>query len=303
MNQQKRSYLLALLAILLWSTAGTAFKLALRGMNFSQLLLIAANTAWITLAIVILSKKKKFVWRKNHIAKSALNGFLNPFLYYLVLLKAYSLLPAQIAQPLNYTWPVMLILLSVIFLRQKLKWFDLLAVLISFSGVVVISLMGETSFSTDKHTILGIILATGSSIIWASYWILNVQDKRNDLEKVFLNFFFGAVFITVYILVSRDWPSINISWIPAIYVGITEMAVAFVLWLTALQLSENNSRIANLVFISPFLALIFIHLILKEQIYWSTLSGLILIVSGIFFQQLMLRNGPKKTQPKNNSGN
>ncbi|NJK98814.1 MAG: EamA family transporter, partial [Bacteroidales bacterium] len=48
-------------------------------------------------------------------------GFLNPLLYYLVLFKAYSLLPAQIAQPLNYTWPLILVILSIIFLSKNIR--------------------------------------------------------------------------------------------------------------------------------------------------------------------------------------
>jgi drug/metabolite transporter (DMT)-like permease len=77
-------------------------------------------------------------------------------------------------------------------------------------------------------------------------------------------------------------------------VGLTEMAIAFVFWLSAMKLSNNNSRIGNLVFISPFLALIFIHLVLKEQIFISTLIGLALIVSGILFQQFMINREHKR---------
>ena len=40
-------------------------------------------------------------------------------LYYLILLKAYQLLPAQVAQPLNMIWPVILVFLSVPILKQK----------------------------------------------------------------------------------------------------------------------------------------------------------------------------------------
>ena len=36
--------------------------------------------------------------------QSLLPGLLNPCLYYLVLFKAYELLPAQQAQALNYSW-------------------------------------------------------------------------------------------------------------------------------------------------------------------------------------------------------
>jgi len=290
-----RIVLYALIAIILWSTAGTAFKLALKDLDFTELLFISSNVAWITLALISFIKGKKVSFKTNHILKSALSGFLNPFLYYLILLKAYSLLPAQIAQPLNYTWPIMLIILSAIFLKHKMLWFDVIAIILSFSGVVVISMMGNSSFNFDENHLLGIVLASGSSIIWASYWIINVKDNRNELEKILLNFAFGALFISVWIIFDGGIPKISKGWLPAVYVGITEMAIAFVFWLTAMKWSNNNSRIGNLVFLSPFLALIFIHLILQEDIFISTFIGLILIVTGILFQNVMANNEKKRT--------
>lgn len=288
--KQRKSILFAIIAILMWSTSGTAFKLSLKTLEFSQLLFVASNTAWITLLVyAILIKKRIHITSISNLLRSALGGFLNPFLFYMILLKAYSLLPAQIAQPLNYTWPIMLVILSVPFLKQKLKWFDYAAIAISFLGVLAISLQGEHSFRPDRQSLVGILLATGSSVIWASFWIINVRDKRDNLEKILLNFFFGALFVSLWLWLTKGFPSFSSGWYPAIYVGITEMAIAFVFWLMALQLSDNNSRIGNLVFLSPFLALFFIHLILKEQIFISTFAGLALIVGGIMFQQFMVR--------------
>ena len=287
--KRSRVYALALIAIILWSTSGTAFKIALRGLSFPQLLFISAHIAWIFLFILLLiqGKIKNLIHHPlKNIPRSVISGFLNPFLYYLILLKAYTLLPAQIAQPLNYTWPIMLVLLSVPFLKQKLKRRDGLAILISFTGVLLISSQGKLPLTSKINEPFGVFLAVGSSIIWASYWIINLKDTRPEIEKIALNFFFGAIFASIYLVFFDELPRPQISWIPAIYVGMTEMALAFVFWLTALSNTENNAKISNLVFISPFLALIFIHLILGEKIYFTTPIGLALIVGGILFQQL-----------------
>lgn len=285
-----KTYTLALGAIFFWSTAATAFKLALRHIDFIQLLLVASITATIFLMITLIVQKKLKLLTdlsfKEYI-KSAPVGLLNPFLYYLVLLKAYSILPAQIAQPLNYTWPVMLVLLSVPFLKQKLNIKSILAIIVSFSGVIVISTQGQNIFDFKIENPLGVLLATGSSLMWAMFWILNVKDKKDEVVKLFLNFSFATVFVfIVYLIYSTplqldDYRGI----IPAVYVGLFEMGIAFVLWLKALKLSPSNEKISNMVFISPFLALIFIHVILKEQIYLSTWGGLVLILAGIYFQQ------------------
>jgi drug/metabolite transporter (DMT)-like permease len=288
--KQRSIYLLALTAILLWSTAGTAFKLALRGMDLIQLLFMASTVAWIFLLIVIsIRKQTGELWKSTpkSLLRSALGGFLNPFLYYMILLNAYSVLPAQIAGPLNYTWPVMLVLLSVPFLHQKIRPIEFIAILISFVGVVVISSQGRNLFATPINEPVGVLLALVSSIVWASFWIFNVRDKRPEIIKITLNFFFGSIFSGIALLLSSKSVTWNVSAIPAVYVGFTEMAIAFVCWLTALENTKNNARISNLVFISPFISLFFIHLILGEKIYWTTPAGLAFIVGGILIQQLL----------------
>jgi drug/metabolite transporter (DMT)-like permease len=53
----------------------------------------------------------------------------------------------------------------------------------------------------------------------------------------------------------------------------------------SMQLSENNAKTGNLIFLSPFLSLVFIHFILGETIYITTFIGLAFIISGIWYQQ------------------
>ena len=72
-------------------------------------------------------------WREW--AKSVGLGLLNPLLYYAVLFKAYDLLPAQVAQPLNYTWALTLGLLSVPLLGQRFRPRLLVAGLVAYAGV------------------------------------------------------------------------------------------------------------------------------------------------------------------------
>ncbi len=224
------------------------------------------------------------------LARSAMGGFLNPFLYYMVLFKAYALLPAQEAQPLNYTWPLVLSLLAVPLMGEKLRWRSLLALLVSFSGVIVISTRGDvTSFMPANP--LGAGLALGSSIVWASFWIINVKDERDPVEKLFLNFFFGTLFISLFLVLdgSRTMgfpPKADLAvLIGSAYVGLFEMSLTFMLWLSALSSSGNTARVSNLIYLSPFLSLVFIRFVVGEQILPSSIVGLFLIISGVILQR------------------
>lgn len=289
MKSTNKAFLFAGLAVFFWSTVATAFKIALRELDVIQLIFFASVVTVLVLFVLLLIQGKTamlFKQTKRQIIWSVLLGAFNPLLYYIVLFKAYSLLPAQLAQPLNMVWPIVLALLSVPFLGQKIGKWSIAGLFISFIGVGFISSQGGWSgFQTTNFT--GVFLALGTSVLWSAYWILSVRDKRDETVKLFLNFFFGLIFLTIAMYFFSDFnvkPSPGL--LAAVYVGIFEVGITYVLWMKAMQLSTNNAKIGNLVFLAPFVSLIFIHFILKETIYVTTFIGLVFIVSGIFTQRL-----------------
>ena len=288
MNRIPKAYVYALFSVLLWSTVATAFKLGLQVLSPLYLILIASACSLVIffVAIVIQGKLRElFTVSWAGLGKSALLGALNPFGYYLILFQAYSLLPAQVAQPLNMIWPITLALLSVPLLKHKITFRNIIAILISFVGVIFISSQGSLAGMRNTN-LTGALLALGSSVIWSLFWILSVMDKRDEIFKLFWNFAFGLVFLLLFAVVFTDfrWP--DPKGIPAaIYVGIFELGITYILWMKAMHLSENNAKTGNLIFLSPFLSLLFIHFILGETIFSTTFIGLALIISGIWFQQ------------------
>jgi len=287
-TNQKNAYWLAALTILFWSTSASAFKIGLRHADHYQLLFIATATAVVFLFLVLLLQNRLpelLIKNRSDLKKSMALGFLNPFLYYSVLFVAYSLLPAQVAQPLNFVWPIALVVLSVPILKQPLKLKSIIALLISFIGVVIISTEGNV-LNMNFASPLGVSLALLSSIVWALFWLFNVKGQRDEVIKLFYNFLFALVFVTITTFIFSSFRGINLKGIFAgIYIGLFEMGITFVLWLKALKLSERTDKLGNLIYLTPFCSLIFISIILKEKIFITTLIGLILIITGIFIQQ------------------
>lgn len=294
MKNEKKATTFALITVLFWSTVATAFKIGLREQSPAQLIYIASITTLIILFVSLLVFKKLHLLKRQtlkSIGAAMLLGFLNPFIYYIILFKAYSLLPAQVAQPINMVWPIVLVLLSVPLLKQSIGWKHIVALVISFFGVFLISSQGEFT-SLSKSNPQGILLGLSSTIIWSLYWIFNVRSKEDELIKLFLNFLFGTLFLTIFLSARSELTfQFNSSFLAGIYIGFFEIGFAFILWMKALQLTAHNARIVNLMYIFPFISLIFIHFILKEEIYVTTIIGILFIISGILFQQTA-----KKTQ-------
>jgi drug/metabolite transporter (DMT)-like permease len=288
MKKQKHAYVYAITAVLFWSTVASAFKVTLRYLDFLQLLFFSSIASIVILFLILLIQKKLSLLKKysgKDYLHSVMLGFLNPFLYYVVLFKAYSLLPAQEAQPLNYTWSIMLVLLSIPLLKQRIKFKSILAILVSYFGVFIISTRGDILGFTFTN-LNGVLLALASAVIWASFWIYNIKDKRDEVAKLFLNFSFGFVFILISMLVSsRMRIPVMAGLVGATYVGLFEMGITFVLWLKALKLSRTTAQVSNLIYLSPFLSLVLIHLVVGEKILLSTIIGLIFIMAGIIIQQ------------------
>lgn len=295
MSDQRKAYLHAISAVLLWSTVASAFKLSLRYLDYAQLLLYSSIVATLFLGVVLAARRRLgriFPCSRRECLKSAGLGFLNPFLYYAVLFKAYDLLPAQVAQPLNYTWAIALVLLSIPILKQRIGARDIAGGLVSYAGVVVISTRGDV-FSFSVASPLGVSLALGSTVVWALYWVYNTKDDRDPAERLFLNFVFGLPFILIYTLVFSDIRVENLlGFAGAAYVGVVEIGVAFLLWLSALRLSENTAKVSNLIFISPFVSLFFIRAFVGEEILPATVVGLVLVVAGIALQRVGRKSQP-----------
>ena len=289
MDNQKKAYCYGTAAVLFWSTVASAFKVSLRHIDVLPLLFYASAASTIVLFSLLLSRKKlnllKTLPKKTYL-HSALLGLLNPFLYYLVLFKAYSILPAQEALVLNFTWPIMLVLLSIPLLGQQIKLKSILAILISFSGVLIISTRGNV-FAFRFSNPAGVSLAVASAVIWALFWLYNLKDQTDETVKLFLNFAFGSCFIFLAMLLSpKAFTASPKGLLGAIYIGLFEMGITFLCWLRALKLSKTTAYIANLIYLVPFLSIVVIHFVVGEKIFLSTVIGLFAIIAGIILQKI-----------------
>ena len=288
MNRDRQALLLGLSAVLLWSTVATAFKLALRDLDVWQLVAYAVCTSAIALLLLVIFQGKLSLLRNyagSRLSYHLLLALLNPLLYYLVLLRAYDLLPAQQAQPINYTWAITLALLAIPVLGQKLSRRDVAAILMGYSGVVIIATRGRV-VDMQFDSVEGVILALASTVLWAIYWLITTRDSRDPLVSLCLNFLLAApLALLACALFSSLLPPSPGGVLAAVYVGLFEMGVTFALWSAALRMASKVARIGNLIFLSPVISLVLIATVLGESIHPATLLGLALIIPAVVMQQ------------------
>jgi len=288
LKDDRRALGLGLLAVVLWSTVATAFKLALAELTVLQLVAVAVNTSALALLGVLVWQRKLgdlLALLRRSPGELLTLGTVNPLIYYCVLLAAYDQLPAQQAQTINYTWAIMLALLSVPVLGQRLAARDWIAVVLGYLGVVIIATEGRF-LALEFTSPLGVGLALASTLIWAGFWLASARSKHDPALALAGSFLFAApLSVVLCLFFGNGLPSPGAGLASAIYVGFFEMGFTWLLWSTALRTASNVSRVGNLIFLAPLLSLVFIATILGEPIQPATLLGLALIVPGILLQQ------------------
>ncbi|MEJ3629478.1 DMT family transporter [Vibrio vulnificus] len=287
---ERRALGFGLSAVLLWSTVATAFKLTLSEFSPIQMLTVASVVSAIALLTICALQGKLTQISTTFLSNPwyyLLLGLINPLAYYLILFKAYDLLPASQAQAINYSWAITLTLMAAVFLGQKIRKQDWVACVFSYVGVIVIATKGDL-LGLSFESPVGVALALTSTLLWAGYWILNTKNQADPIVGVLLGFLVAIPFaIALTIIEGQSWGQISMhGWLAVTYVGLFEMGVTFVLWLSALKLTNNTARISNLIFASPFISLMLLSSIIGEEIHPTTLIGLMLIIAGLVIQQI-----------------
>ncbi|MDE6480457.1 MAG: DMT family transporter [Muribaculaceae bacterium] len=292
MTTNSKSIVLAGVAVLSWATVATAFKIALMHLSVFCMLLVATVTSFVVYSVMMGIEKK---WRilmelpKDVVIKTSLLGVLNPVVYYLVLFRAYDMLPAQMAQPLNYAWPIFLLVLLAVFNHEKIPTRKYIGMLISVSGVVCISLGGGGV--EGEVSVAGILLALFSAVLWAAYWMFNnrLSGKVDATVALFLEFCAGSVVLVVSgFFVGVDIGSLE-GLLSGVYIGLFEMGIPFLTFGMALRMTDNPALINQMCYLSPFLSLFLIALVLGETIAVGTYVGLVLIVGGLIYNQYFVK--------------
>lgn len=278
-STERRALLYGLTSVALWSTVATGFKLGLRELSPAQLLLVGCLIALAFFALVRAFVTVRMSARQHLVAAGM--GVVNPLAYYLILFEAYDRLPAQVVQPLNFTWAIVIALLAIPMLRQRLPPRGWVGVFVGYAGVLVLLTRGE--FGGFGHfDAVGVALALASTLLWAWYWIMTVRLGIHPVVLMLNSFAVASVLLAIVCLTTDGLPAI--SWETLGYgawVGLVEMGVAFLLWQRALALTGNAGRVGVLIFLAPFLSLILIATVLGEVIHPSAVAGLVLIVAGL----------------------
>ena len=202
----------------------------------------------------------------------------------LTLFSSYKYISSGIGTSLLYTDPIWCALLGIIFLGQRPTWRLIIAMVIAFIGVAMLSgaFNGFASVS-----VLGVTLSIGAGIAYGLYlFVLPLLkiSKMPALKLTFYVFFNALILAIIYIYVVGDGiaPVEHTSdWINLALLGLVPTAFSNICLTIALRLIDTNI-VAILGAFEPLTAMVIGICVLNEPFDAYTIIGGILILIAIW---------------------
>jgi drug/metabolite transporter (DMT)-like permease len=278
-------YILMAIILILWGTFAGVSKLSLKSIDGFQLQFYLFFIAFIEMTgICIYNGKIKELkdLPKRDILRIA--AFAVPsYLYYIFYLLSLMMIPAVEASMLNYLYPIMIVIFAIPINKEKLNLNKILSLMIGFAGVIIILTNG--SFRNIKiSNIAGDFLAIGAAISWG---IFSNLGKKNSVDTVISNYIYTTVTFLLstaaLLLFSKltlpNWKTL----LGLVWLSTSNIVLSYYLWFKALK-SAPSALIASISFLTPFISLFFIMILVGEKVTIMQITGLIIILSGTAIQ-------------------
>jgi drug/metabolite transporter (DMT)-like permease len=191
-------------------------------------------------------------------------------------------MPSQEAFIINYTWPMATVFFGWLILKNKISLVSIISLFVSFLGVVIVATGGK--FTNLYFDARGVFSVLAGAFLYGLYSVLSKKQSYDKyLSVAFFNLF--AVFYSgVYLFFTSSLSNLNLNQsIGLLWIGVFPNGLAFVFWLLAVK-QGNITKISNLIFITPFLSIVFSYFWLGEEVKITSIIGLLIILLGIFVQ-------------------
>ncbi|HZQ06324.1 MAG TPA: DMT family transporter [Anaerolineae bacterium] len=147
------------------------------------------------------------------------------------------------------TVPVIVAALNGIFGFERVRLAVWFGVLLSFAGIFRIIIGTGANFTWSADTLLGDVLTLGAALAWAVYIVFSKPYLRAHSSLFVTTWAIGISTICLWVIALPDvpriqWTQLPLSvWVGILYTGVLGIAVAYLLWNSALKL-VGGARVA-----------------------------------------------------------
>ncbi len=279
------------LAIAFWGLSFVLIKVALREISPVTLIILRFTIGSLVLGAVAFFRGDFSRLRRSDLGRMALLGIVGVSLQQSLQVSGQVTANAGTAAFLASTAPAFIVLFGGVFLRERLRSWQVVGVLFATLGAGVVSSGGEINILLHSRAeITGSFLVLLSAIVWAAFSILSryiVKDRSPSLLAAGM-MAFGCFFLLPVFVIQQGWSELAHLSAPVLasvgLLGLLCTAIAYLLYTHALKLAPA-SRLAAIQAVEPLIAVIAAGVVLSEVLTPALAVGGATILLGVYLAE------------------
>jgi drug/metabolite transporter (DMT)-like permease len=277
-----------IICVVVWAFAFPFIKIGLNDLSFTNLTIMRFFVVCIVLIAILLLQPKRFSkLHKKDIIPIFMLGFFGVMVYHLGLNYGEQYISPGAASLIIATIPVLVVIMALVFLKEKITSKKLLGVIIALCGVVIISILGTPGASIEINYIHGALAVVIAAVMGAFYTIAGKKllERYTALSLTVYAMLFGSVALIPLLFLN---PSIidqvtamsAYSWFAIVFLGVFSTVIGYVLWYVGLEI-KSTSEVSVYLYAIPVLSTIISYFLFDDKITLFFVLGGILVIVGL----------------------
>jgi probable blue pigment (indigoidine) exporter len=280
-----RQLVTGLLFAFLWASAAVATKYGIRSADpliLANIRFLLAGGGMLLYAYIF---KEATLPKGKEWQQLIIFGFLNTTIYLSCFVIAMKSVSAGIGSLSTATSPLFIMMISALWLKRRLRWYEITGMLLGLTGVAVAT---YPLLENAHATVSGILILMGGmlSVSVATVYYARVKWTMSNLAINGWQVFLGGLLLFTVTFLTGNFSDSKFDlqfWLAAGWLIIPVSVIALQLWF---YLVNKDAVKASLwLFLCPVFGFFFSWLLLHEPITWFTLAGTVLVVSGLYLAQ------------------
>lgn len=282
-----RQALPGLLFAALWASASVATKFGVKSADplvLANVRFVIAGALMLGYAYLLVRKKSSFPpadkWKPL-----AIFALLNTTIYLGAFVIAIKKISAGIGSLSTATNPLFIMLFSAIWMKRKLRWFEIAGLILGMIGIGIASypLMQNSHASIDG---LLILMAGMISVSAATVYYANVDWRLPNIVINGWQVLLGGLFLLPLTLFTADFTHSRLDtnfWLSVFWLIIPVSVAALQLWFYLVKIDAVQASLW--LFLCPIFGFIYANILLDEPITIYTWIGTAAVIGGLYLAQ------------------
>jgi len=300
MNKGRRFFdlkfvLMMMVAVVVWAFAFPFIKIGLEELSFINLTIMRFFVVCCILLIVLPFQTKRFSkLEKKDIIPIFLLGFFGVMVYHFGLNYGEQFISPGAASLIIATIPIQIVILAVVFLKEKIGLKKGVGIIVALIGVLVISIWGKEDASLEIDYIFGAIAVLIAAVMGAFYTIAGKKllDHYSGFSLTVYAMLLGSLGLIPFVNNSLFLEVAEMSidgWIAVLFLGMFSTIIGYAIWYVALKV-KSASEISIYLYAVPVISTIVSFFWFEDVITPMFVLGGFLVISGLIIVNMKKTN-------------